>query len=175
MRVIHESVRATRLVSSEGVGPPVPGDSAAGLASLGVFTMLLCRQPRPLGCWGTPLAVLLLCIVSQARVSFAGAGDPLRIDTGLIRGETLDAEQHLQVYRGIPYAAPPVGELRWQAPQRAATWQGVRDCLEFSAVCPQQDTLALLMGEALPEGSEDCLYLNVWTAAKSADAEAAIN
>ena len=75
-------------------------------------------------------------------------------------------------FRGIPFAAPPVGDLRWKAPQRAASWQGVKACDAFSASPMQNNTLAVydVHGRYLiPEKpiSEDCLYLNVWTAAKS--------
>lgn len=76
------------------------------------------------------------------------------------------------VFYGIPYAAPPVGELRWRAPQPAADWEGVRDCARGSARCYQ---LGVGKGsfyekEFYPceeEMSEDCLYLNVWTPAQA--------
>lgn len=76
------------------------------------------------------------------------------------------------VFYGIPYAAPPVGELRWKAPRPAADWEGIRDCARGSARCYQ---LGVGKGsfyekEFYPyeeEMSEDCLYLNVWTPAQS--------
>jgi para-nitrobenzyl esterase len=67
------------------------------------------------------------------------------------------------VFRGIPYAAPPVGPLRWQPPQPAAPWQGVRDAANAGAACPQKRGLSLEGGGDPGTLSEDCLYLNVWT------------
>src|SRR5215467_15803407 len=61
-------------------------------------------------------------------------------------------------FRGIPYAAPPVGALRWQPPQPAASWSGVRDATRFAPHCPQPATP---FGQA--STSEDCLFLNVFT------------
>ncbi len=64
----------------------------------------------------------------------------------------------MHIFKGIPFAAPPVGDLRWRAPQPAAKWEGVRMADQFSPTCMQGN------GNA---SSEDCLYLNVWTAAKA--------
>lgn len=80
----------------------------------------------------------------------------------------------ITVFYGVPYAAPPVGELRWRPPEPAANWEGIRDCARGSARCYQ---LGVGKGsfyekEFYPveeEMSEDCLYLNVWTPARSAD------
>ncbi len=70
----------------------------------------------------------------------------------------------VQVFRGIPYAAPPVGALRWQLPQREESWAGTRDAGSFSAQSAQTEfALAKMMGESQPPYSEDSLYLNVWT------------
>ena len=69
-----------------------------------------------------------------------------RVENGLLKGIP-GADPRVMVYRGVPFAAPPVGDLRWKAPQPAADWDGVKDCARF----------------------EDCLYLNVWTPAKTAD------
>ncbi|MDR3703306.1 MAG: carboxylesterase family protein [Candidatus Sulfopaludibacter sp.] len=72
-------------------------------------------------------------------------------------------ENGLSVYRGIPFAAPPVGSLRWRPPQPAAKWQGLRPADKFGPRCYQG-------GRGAPgvETSEDCLYLNVWSPARSA-------
>ena len=72
----------------------------------------------------------------------------------------------VRVYKGIPFAAPPVGDLRWREPRPASHWEGVRKADEFSPVCMQQQRGPA--GAIGPAPSEDCLYLNVWTAAKSA-------
>jgi para-nitrobenzyl esterase len=86
------------------------------------------------------------------------AADPVKVDSGLLSGVE---ENGLRVYRGIPYAAPAVGELRWRAPQPVAVWKGVRPAEKFGPVCMQG------LRAARPEGmSENCLTLNVWTPAK---------
>jgi para-nitrobenzyl esterase len=78
---------------------------------------------------------------------------------GLERGGVL-------VFRGIPYAAPPVGAARWLAPRREATWEGVRDATRFSPESAQAKfAMAAMLGGVEPEKSEDSLYLNVWTPA----------
>jgi para-nitrobenzyl esterase len=85
----------------------------------------------------------------------------VKIDTGLIKGMEVDADGgKVMVYRGIPYAAPPVGNLRWQPPQAPTGWQGVRDCVEFSKM-PIQNPMLGIPGSPASATSEDCLYLNV--------------
>ncbi len=79
-------------------------------------------------------------------------------ESGVVRGV---AEKDLTVYRGIPFTAAPVGALRWRAPQPAPKWEGVREASAF-APDPYQ-------GDGKGNVSEDCLYLNIWTPAKSAD------
>lgn len=72
----------------------------------------------------------------------------------------------VHVFRGIPYAAPPVGALRWNAPQREESWSGTRAATAFSAQSAQTEfAMTKLMGETQPAYSEDSLYLNVWTPA----------
>ncbi len=103
-----------------------------------------------------------------APVVAAAAADPVRVDQGLLSG-TAGKSPDVRVYRGIPFAAPPVGDLRWKPPQPPASWQGVREAKEFSSACWQTQYPAGSIYQAkLPPLSEDCLYLNVWTAAKSA-------
>jgi para-nitrobenzyl esterase len=70
----------------------------------------------------------------------------------------------LFVFRGIPYAQPPVGPLRWRLPEPAEAWTGVREATHFAPICPQAPTqIEALLGGSLGAQSEDCLYLNVWT------------
>ena len=106
------------------------------------------------------------CFVSAVVVAFAvplcAAEQPLvDTDSGSIVGEAL--ADGMAVFRGVPYAAPPIGELRWKEPQPAANWDGALDCTAFGNVAPQSNRLAQMTGETFPETSEDCLYLNVWT------------
>ena len=93
----------------------------------------------------------------------AELGRQVRTQAGEVRGERRD-DSGVLAFKGIPYAAPPVGPLRWRAPQPPAPWTGVRDALSFGAGC-----LSALENDPRPgPRSEDCLTLNVWTAAKEA-------
>jgi len=83
----------------------------------------------------------------------------VRVEQGILQGTVTDS---LTIFKGIPFAAPPVGDLRWKAPQPAAKWEGVREATKF-APAPMQ------AGNPPSGKSEDCLYLNVWTPAKSAN------
>src|SRR5580658_7657726 len=87
----------------------------------------------------------------------AAVDDTVRLDTGMVSG-IASATPDVRVFKGIPYAAPPTGDQRWRAPKPAAKWEGVRKADTFSPVCMQGTNT----------GSEDCLYLNVWTGAKAA-------
>ena len=107
------------------------------------------------------LAAILTMFVSGFSV--AQQPDAIKVEGGLIQGTYEDG---LTVYKGIPFAAPPVGDLRWRAPQPAAKWDGVLEANKF-APSPIQ---GMRMGNRGDQGhgmSEDCLYLNVWTPAKS--------
>lgn len=117
--------------------------------------------------WSLNLVLALLFAVATFGASSDGA--VVRTASGKLQGEVLDANSGLAVYRGIPFAAAPVGELRWKPPRPVAEWSGVRDATEFGAICPQAPVLAMMTGESLPKTSEDCLFLNVWTAAREGD------
>jgi para-nitrobenzyl esterase len=87
--------------------------------------------------------------------------DPIMTDAGLVSGEVLgDVGKEVRIYRGIPYAAPPIGELRWKPPQPVKSWTGVRECIEWADRAPQS-------AAGLGGVSEDCLHLNVMTPAKT--------
>ena len=100
----------------------------------------------------------ILLIVTAALAVWACKTEPgqVKVTGGTIQGEVL---KDMTVYKGIPFAAPPVGDFRWKAPQPVVAWDGIRECKEFGPN-PMQGN-----GENC---SEDCLYLNVWTPAKSA-------
>ncbi|HEY6817561.1 MAG TPA: carboxylesterase family protein [Croceibacterium sp.] len=86
---------------------------------------------------------------------------------GTVEGEVADG---LSQFKGIPFAAPPVDDLRWQAPQPVVPWLGTRQANAFGPACMQGETLARQMGTTAPI-SEDCLYLDIWTPAAAADAK----
>ncbi len=98
-----------------------------------------------------------------------------KTENGWVRGIEA-ADPRITAFKGIPFAAPPVGENRWRAPQPAENWEGVRDCFRFAPIS-MQDTPGLGTDIYCREWhvdpeiamGEDCLYLNVWTPAKSAD------
>lgn len=99
-------------------------------------------------------------------------GEPIQLDSGAVRGLVIGEGDELHLYRGIPYAAPPVGELRWRPPQPPAAWSGVRECYQFGPAAPQKPSpmLATFPGMALGAATrEDCLYLNVWAPADRGD------
>ena len=90
----------------------------------------------------------------------------VRVATGILRAAAPDADGTL-AFKGIPYSAPPVGELRWRAPQPAQAWEGVRDASKFGDRCLSAWDADREPG---PPRSEDCLTLNVWTGATDARA-----
>lgn len=105
--------------------------------------------------------LFILLLITLPAGAFAGNKDPhiIRLHSGQITGKT-DGE--VCSFLGIPYAAPPVGELRWKPPHEVAPWTQVKSCTEFGPACPQPK-------QKDDSGySEDCLYLNVWTPAKEA-------
>jgi len=135
------------------------------------------------------LMVLLSIVISITMLSsglvFASSSNTVKIDPsksiavtgGKITG-TLSSDKKVAIYKGIPFAASPVGELRWKAPQSVQAWSGVKKCTTFSANAMQapsdksQPWMACYTDEFLVDNalkfSEDCLYLNVWTKASSA-------
>jgi len=106
----------------------------------------------------------LLCAMLLAACGAALAAPQAQLDAGLVSGASLGEKADVHVYKGIPFAAPPVGDLRWRPPQPVKPWEGVRACSEPGPWCPQPKPL---MGRESGKLSEDCLYLNVWTPAKA--------
>jgi len=118
-------------------------------------------------------AARLSCAIVTAAVAIVSgslsvrAAEPLSVEGGQIADAAPDASG-IRIFKSIPYAAPPLGELRWRAPQPLQNWQGVRDVAEWGPRCVQSKRL----GDLDPLNKrmdEDCLYLNIFTPAKLAD------
>lgn len=145
--------------------------------------------------------ILTLMLIPAGYAAAADGGnlgthliDPIKTDAGYVSGTTIDVIQRcwiyiptlttecsstllgepgktVRVYRGIPYAAPPVGNLRWKPPQPVTPWEGIRECTKFTPMAPQTYQPPNPFWGSIPESgiSEDCLYLNVVTPAKHAN------
>jgi para-nitrobenzyl esterase len=102
---------------------------------------------------------ILAALLSAMTLTVFAAERPVaQVESGHLQGAL---EFGMRVFKNIPYAAPPVGELRWRPPQPAISWGGVRDASKFGSSCPQMFVKNLSTGLILP-GSEDCLKLNVY-------------
>ncbi|MCU1247707.1 MAG: pnbA2 [Edaphobacter sp.] len=112
-----------------------------------------------------PSLLLLFFPITPARA--AHPVDPLQIktDKGIVEG-TLTNNDQVRAFKGIPFAAPPVGNLRWQPPQPAAKWKGIRPAKDFGSHCIQSSGYPDMIFHD-PGPSEDCLTLNVWTPANA--------
>ncbi|MBN2168300.1 MAG: carboxylesterase family protein, partial [Actinobacteria bacterium] len=86
----------------------------------------------------------------------------IEVESGKLNGTEREG---VWTYLGIPFAAAPVGELRWREPQPVEPWDGVRECNSFGPSCPQPKSMIFSVGKT----SEDCLHLNVWSPAASPD------
>src|ERR1700686_810967 len=114
------------------------------------------------------LAIRVIAAVAVVLfgVESLGAQVQARTEAGVVAG-TKSADGKVVVFKGMPFAAPPVGELRWKEPQPVAQWKGVRKATEFGARCMQARIFEdMVFRDSGP--SEDCLYLNVWTPGISA-------
>jgi len=115
--------------------------------------------------WAVPSLVVLFAsqILACNQIK-----DPITVENGQLSG-VAGNDASVCVYKGIPFATPPVGDLRWRPPQPAEDWEGVRMADAFGAACIQNQAFSRLpwTEEFMHQGeiSEDCLYLNVWTAA----------
>src|SRR5205807_852192 len=119
----------------------------------------------------TILAVTSQLAMSQAPPATNHLPEPIRVTGGLVTGTpTIQWVPGVRLFRGIPYAAPPVGDLRWRPPQPVVPWKGVKAADHFSPACmqpPTETTGSSAWHEGLVPISEDCLYVDVWTSAKS--------
>lgn len=136
------------------------------------------------------LLVVLAITLGPGSLSYAGQGDflakfnrhhsparycgdkticdPIQTDNGYVAGTMIgDADNPVRIYRSIPYAAPPVDDLRWRPPQPAEPWAGIRECTRYGLWAPQSFPTAPWSGSVSEsQMGEDCLYLNILTPAK---------
>lgn len=145
-------MRATSSMTRRGF---VAGAGAAGIAAL----LAACSQGGNDG-----------SDEDGATATGAAEAPQLEVTGGAISG-ALNADGDVVTYKGIPFAAPPVGDLRWRAPQPVVPWEGVRECTEYSAAAVQPEQAPFMMWseefiiDTSKGYSEDCLYLNVWAPA----------
>ena len=109
--------------------------------------------------------LVIATLIEAASLVAATTPDVVKVDGGQLRGTSSNG---VRVFKGIPFAAAPVGTLRWKAPQPAAPWSGVRNADAFGPECIQQPYPDDSPYASAPQPmSEDCLYLNVWTTAEA--------
>ena len=104
--------------------------------------------------------VYVIVLFLAAQVALAQVQVVVKTESGLVAG----SGSGIHVWKGIPYAQPPIGDLRWKAPQSAVAWHGIRHALEFGPMCPQGNPAQLK-----PDMNEDCLNLNVWSGAQQGE------
>lgn len=109
---------------------------------------------------GLIAALLFAVIAAPASAKPSSAGPIVRTSDGKIRGAESDG---VYAFKGIPYAAPPIGDRRWAPPHPSQQWRGVRDTRNFDAACIQTPGLSAVNGGDPGPISEDCLTLNIWT------------
>jgi para-nitrobenzyl esterase len=125
-----------------------------------------------------PLLLLAILLITACSCMSQKSDNTIDINSvstkaGLVSGIT-NADGTVKIFKGIPFAAPPVGDLRWKAPIEVASWEGIRKCDTFAASAMQAKPAPFAMWTKefmTPEKplSEDCLYLNIWTNAKTVD------
>lgn len=108
------------------------------------------------------IAACLICLQLGGLGAPPAQGDQkpiVKIQSGLLEGIHSGSNPNGSAFLGVPYAAPPIGELRWKPPQPAQKWSGTHEADNFGSPCPQRPAPWF----PYIEGHEDCLYLNIWT------------
>jgi len=113
-----------------------------------------------------------LAMAALAAPVEAADGPVVTVETGKLQGVAATIGGPVQIFRGVPYAKPPVGDLRWREPRRAESWQGVRAADQFGPRCMQKHMWDDMFFRS-PKADEDCLYLNIWTPANLSKAASA--
>jgi para-nitrobenzyl esterase len=111
--------------------------------------------------------IIVSCFLISVAIlaSTASAADQVKTASGILEG-TVNADSSLRIFGGVPFAAPPVGDLRWQPPQPVKHWSGVRKAVDFGPRCMQARVFGDIVFRS-KEMSEDCLNLTIWTPARS--------
>jgi para-nitrobenzyl esterase len=117
----------------------------------------------PTLCSNFRVSALSLILVAVVPTIAAAQNLTVQTESGTLAGLL---ESNVHIYKGVPFAAPPLGDLRWRPPAPVAPWTGTRKANAFAPAC-MQDGVSM-PGETPPPVSEDCLYLNIWTPASSA-------
>ncbi|HTU49538.1 MAG TPA: carboxylesterase family protein [Acidobacteriaceae bacterium] len=121
------------------------------------------RLTRP----GTAIVAVAFIFLSAGslRLQAQAAAPQAKIDSGTLQGAWVTSASHVAAFLGIPYAAQPVGNLRWRAPQPPPPWTGIREAIQYGPACPQTPSpwLPEMLGIQKMVTNEACLYLNVWT------------
>jgi len=127
------------------------------------------RNVRALTAQRLMLAVLLSSpLLALSAAPSAGTAPIAETSSGTLQGST---QGPLHVFKGVPFAAPPVGELRWKAPAPVQAWEGVRDATRFGAACIQpSNRVQSIYAQDIGDASEDCLSLNIWAPADATNA-----
>lgn len=107
---------------------------------------------------------LAASIAASAAAHTAAAQPVIATESGSVQGLAIPGATPLDAFRGVPFAAAPVGALRWREPQPVKPWRGIRQATDFAPRCMQQPLYSDMMFRS-PPPSEDCLYLNIWTPA----------
>ena len=152
----------------------VPGRAGAGSpATRRNLSSQWLRSIRGPGWAGSAVVLAVALIVISAARGEETSPPRVRVEWGSLRGVLVDG---IRMFKNIPYAAPPVGPLRWKPPQASARWSGERDASAFGPPCPVFDQAKLSQGVAIngrgydvwenvpsdPASREDCLHLNIW-------------
>jgi len=113
------------------------------------------------------IASLALSPLASASALYRRSNQTVITSYGSIKGATSELNSAVTVYKGVPFAAPPTGSLRWTAPTSPAPWSGVLDATSFGADCAQSPDQVGLFSSGNANKSEDCLYMNIWAPANA--------
>ena len=115
------------------------------------------------------ISAAFACLAMASTTLFAADAPTVKTDKGKVQGY-VSTDGEIRIFKGVPYAAPPVGPLRWKPPQPAAKWSGTKTATSYGYRCMQPDIYDDMIFHD-PGRSEDCLTLNIWSPAKDKHAK----